>query len=84
MHRKIALKASKQRKTLNACVEEAISNYVSEEIVTIRTENDIKRIAQEFKVNLGFADIENEEINSNVIPINTKLAINYKEELKKL
>ena len=47
-------------------------------------ENDIKRIAQEFKVNLGFADIENEEINSNVIPINTKLAINYKEELKKL
>lgn len=84
LHRKIALKASEQSKTLNACVEEAISNYVSEEIVTIRTENDIKRIAQEFKVNLGFADIENEEINSNVIPINTKLAINYKEELKKL
>ena len=48
------------------------------------SENDIKRIAQEFKVNLGFADIENEEINSNVIPINTKLDINYKEELKKL
>ena len=76
LHRKMAMRASKENKKLNTIVEEAIREYISEK--DDEREN-IKVTQQQFNVKYSFKEKESEEGNPKIVNFRDRVKMKYEE-----